>query len=159
MEVEIEGHTDVDDGVTSIEAMGSRLTQAVGGCTSSEQKSEKRKGREEPHVAVSEGEGRSLRAQRYMKGRESVGEDGEFKVKGSRASYTFPVNNSGPNSQDPVSHVRNHAAACVVPPTSPNSTLFPQERRNDQIQYRQRVGIKTVCLTPSLVCRRGSNTA
>jgi hypothetical protein len=50
-EFEVEGHADVDDGATGIEAMGCWFTQGMGGCTSSE-KGEKRKGRDETHVAV-----------------------------------------------------------------------------------------------------------
>jgi hypothetical protein len=106
-------------------------------------------------------EGRSLRAQRYNEREGCVGEDGKSKVEGSRVSYTFPVNNSGQNSQDPVSHA-SHVRTTVwrgwFHPLFPTLRCSSRKPPSDQIQYRQRVDIKTLCLTRSLVCRRGSKT-
>jgi hypothetical protein len=51
-ELGVESRADVHDGVTHIEAMGCWLTRVMVECTSSEEKTEKRKDREETHVAV-----------------------------------------------------------------------------------------------------------
>jgi len=59
----------------------------MGGCTSSEEETEEREGREETHVGGGWREC-GLRTQRYMKGRGYVGEDGTPR-KGWRVSYTL----------------------------------------------------------------------
>ena len=51
VEIGVDGRADVDDGVTHIEAMGCWRTRAMGGCTRSEEETEKREDREETHVA------------------------------------------------------------------------------------------------------------
>jgi hypothetical protein len=52
VELGLEGHADVADGTTHIEPMGCWFTRAMGGCTSSEEKTENREDREKTHVAA-----------------------------------------------------------------------------------------------------------
>ena len=87
-EIGVDGRADVDDGVTHIETMGCWRAQIMGGCTSSEEETEKREGREETHVAGGWRGLRSSHTQRYMKGRETVGEDGTER-KGGRYLILF----------------------------------------------------------------------
>lgn len=123
-EIGVDGRADVDDGVTHIETMGCWRAQIMGGCTSSEEETEKREGREETHVAGGWRGLRSSHTQKVYEGKGKCGRRWNGKKRWT-VSYTFfqVIINSGRNSQDPVSQARTRSG--VGPSHFPQHCAIP----------------------------------